>query len=200
VCNAVALDGARHNLAIAAYGSIVRDAMGKRSEGELNWKQPWPELTSISLPVLGGGISWSKKRGEKAVTRDLVIDLQERRVLFQPAQLHEEWVNQSILWIRERLSEALKQLADGSVVYRLIAQLRDACNGYLTTASDPRPGPGRLRPHLQVALDELRESFRVTLQFLGEKGDLLQATDLAREIPHDVRTRDGVGRPKRENG
>jgi uncharacterized protein DUF6650 len=157
--------------------------MGKRSEGELKWERARPELTGISLPVIGGGISWSKKRGDREVTRDLVIDLQGRRVLFQPAQLNEEWVNESILWIRQRLSEALKQLADGSVAYRLIAQLRDACNSYLTVACDPRPGPGFLRPHLQVALDELREGFRVILQFFGEEGDLRQATDLAREIP-----------------
>jgi hypothetical protein len=160
--------------------------MGKRSDADLKWERPWPELTSISLPVVGGGISWSRRRGEKGVTRDLVIDLQPRRVLTQAAQINEEWVNKSILSIRERLSEALKQLADGSPAFRLIAQLRDACNSYLTVASDPRPGRGPLRPHVRDALDELRESFRVTLLFLGEKGDLGQATDLAREIPHHV--------------
>jgi hypothetical protein len=163
----------------------------------VKWKQSRRKVTGGSLPVVGGGLSWSQPQAEKDVVRALVIDLEERRALFEPVSMEDEaHLNESIKEIRRWLSTALKALVDDSEAYRLVRHLRTACNAYLSLAPDPTPGLAP-RPHFQAALQALRESFRVTLAYIGREGDLPQATDLARKIPHEVRVQASIGEPLR---
>jgi hypothetical protein len=164
----------------------------------VKWKQSKPKVTGGSLPVVGGGLSWAQPQGEKEVVRALVIDLEERRALYDPVQMEDEaHLNESIGQIRRWLSDALKALVDDSEAYRLVRHLRDACNAYLRLARDPMPGQAP-RPHFWAALQALRESFRVTLAYIGRDGDLPQATDLAQKIPHDLGMQSPIGEPIRE--
>jgi hypothetical protein len=150
------------------------------------WKKSRSRLTGVALPFSGGGLSWSPGSSEKEAVRDLVIELQARRALFEDVEREDEaYLNTSIREIRTMLTRTLKRLVDLSEAYRLVEHLRAACNTYLSLARDPLQGFAP-RHHFQVALQALRESFRVTLGYIGEMGDLKQATDLSRKIPTEV--------------
>lgn len=139
------------------------------------------------MPVVGGGIGWAPGTDEKDVVRRLVIDLEARRTLYSDLDVEGEgYVTSSVRWMRDRLSETLKDLSDGSEASERISELREDCNDFLTAVPDAEEGVHKpLRPHAAAALQQLRESFRVKLAYLG-KGDLDRATALAERIPHEV--------------
>jgi len=163
----------------------------------MRWRRKRARPTGVTLPIVGGGLSWVSKTSEKEEIRRLVIDLGGRRALTGLADAEDEGhVGASILWIRGRLSEALHHLVDGSDATRLMEQLRESCNEYLTAVPDP-PSSGEfrmLRPHALVALRQLRETFRVTLAYVGREGGLKPATDLADRLSAQVLPLDGPSR------
>ena len=151
----------------------------------MKWKRSKKgKPTGFSVPVIGGGLSWGGGVKEKDVVRDLIVQLEGQRALHGLAESEREaQVNESILWIRDRLSEALVKLADGSEASGLVAHLRERCNDYLTAVPDPL-GPGHpLGPAAMEALKQLREAFRVTLAYLGREGGVDRAGSLAARIP-----------------
>lgn len=115
-------------------------------------------LSSVSLPAIGGGLGWSTERGEYEVARDLFGDVGGLRVLSFPIEMEgEEYVNQSILNIRNELTSALKRLPDGSASATNIRSMRDACNDYLQATPGPKGYQG-LRPHFEEALWRWRQT------------------------------------------
>src|SRR4051794_7457299 len=96
-------------------------------------------LSSGSLPVVGGGAGWTTEPGEYDVARDLFGEVGGLRVLSWSIEGEgEEYVNQSILNIRNELSAALKRLPEGSASAANIRSMRDACNEYLQSTPGPQ--------------------------------------------------------------
>jgi hypothetical protein len=89
-------------------------------------------------------------------------------------------VNASVIEIRAWLTAALTRLRSGSEASRLVAHLRDACNQFLMMSG--RPEPGLMPPGPRQALEDLRESFRVTLTYFGTEGKLPEALALAQAV------------------
>jgi hypothetical protein len=149
----------------------------------VRWKRGSVSVGGFSLPVIGGGLSWSKAVPEKEIVRRLVTRLAERRVFSEIYEAeYEAYTNESVLSIRSLLTDAIAELSPGSEASRLLIALRDACNRYLTLTPDPKHG-ARLRPAYAEALQGLRETFRVVLVYLSQEGRLAEAGGLAASIP-----------------
>src|SRR4051794_29045486 len=115
-------------------------------------------LSSGSLPVVGGGLGWSTKPGEREVMDHLFGGVGGLRVLSFPMEDEgEEYVNQSILNIRDELTTALRQLPKGSASAPNVRSMRDACNAYLQATPGPQ-GYQELRPHFEDALWQWRQT------------------------------------------
>jgi hypothetical protein len=137
--------------------------------------------TGFSLPFVGGGLDWHSDVGEREVIERLVIQLGEKRALYQQHAWEEyDWVNASVIEVRSWLTAVLTVLHPGSDASRLVEHLRAACNRYLTAAG--RPAAGLMPPAARDALEALRETFRVTLAYIGANGNMPAATALARAI------------------
>jgi hypothetical protein len=143
--------------------------------GRKKGKKGRRRLASLSLPVTGGGIGWITEPGEFDVVRDLFSDLGGLRVLaFAMEAEGEEYVNQSILNIRDELSAALKRLPDGSASTANLRSMRMACNQYLGATPGPQ-GYQPLRPHFEDALWRWRQTIYEDVKALAYGLDLEEA-------------------------
>lgn len=162
----------------------------------MRWTRARRSWSGFSIPVIGGGASWRSSTDEREVVRNLAISFGERRALTAALDCEdEEFVNASILEVRKMLTDALRDLQDGSEASRLLTKLRDACNKFLTDVG-PAQMTGTLRPAVVSSLVELRESFRVTFSYMGSQGELCQASALAERIPYGDPHLE-IGRPVR---
>jgi hypothetical protein len=136
----------------------------------------------VSLPAVGGGVGWSTEPGEYEVVKDLFVDMGALRVLSFPIEMEgEEYVNQSILNIRDALTSTLKRLPVGSASEPNIRSMRDACNDYLQTTPGP-DGYHGLRPHFEDALWRWRELVYEDVKALAHGLDLEEAHQLVRRM------------------
>lgn len=140
------------------------------------------KLGSMSLPVIGGGLGWSTEPGEYEVARDLFGDVGGLRVLSFPIEMEgEEYVNLSILNIRNELTSALKRLPNRSASATNIRSMRDACNDYLQAAPGPKGYQG-LRPHFEEALWRWRQTVYEDVKAIAYGLDLDDAHRLMRAM------------------
>jgi hypothetical protein len=139
-------------------------------------------LGSLSLPVIGGGLGWTTEPGEYEVVRDLFGEVGALRVLSFPMEGEgEEYVNHSILNIRNELTSALKRLPDRSASGPNIRSMRDACNKYLQATPGPEGYRG-LRPHFEEALWLWRETVYEDVKSIAYGLDLDEAHRVMREM------------------
>lgn len=79
-----------------------------------------PRLTGFSLPF--GGVQWENRKTQETVAAELMVRLEDRRVLFNPSEAESpHHCVQSVLGIRQILTDALVQVDTESV---LAVQLR----------------------------------------------------------------------------
>jgi hypothetical protein len=139
-------------------------------------------LSSVSVPVTGGGLGWTREPGEYEVIRDLFGSVGGLRVLSFPIEHEgEEYVNQSILNIRDELTEALKRLPRGSASAPNVRSMRDACNAYLQATPGPR-GYEQLRPHFEDALWRWRQTVYEDVKSIAYGLDLDDALRLMKDM------------------
>lgn len=97
-------------------------------------KIPFAELvnhiTGVSTPIFG--VSWNPSEPEREKIRKLIIFLENRRALYNPDNMETvQWVDESVLKIREELTEGLQQLGEGSSAAPSLRAMRAACRQYL---------------------------------------------------------------------
>jgi hypothetical protein len=136
-----------------------------------------------SLFGFGASVSWDGK-GQRRVVKDLVRDLEVRRALSSEIEYeHEEYLNASIIQIRDRIGEAVAELRRGSEAEVRLAVLRNACNEYLDATPNPTAVMG-IRPEFEQALQVLREKFRNgLLPFARGFRGVPEAAEMAMMIP-----------------
>lgn len=86
----------------------------------------------------------------------------------------EEYVNSSILRIRDDLSEALRRLPKGSASTANVRSMRDACNRYLQATPGPN-GWQPLRPEFEEALWLWRQTVYEDIKAIAYHLDLEEA-------------------------
>ena len=147
--------------------------MGKARRAKLKGKQLAKRLTGISTPI--GGISWTPPVDERDVAKQLLVFLEDRRALFMPYDMEVGlYVVDSILEIRQRLTEDLEQISRSSVLGESISAMRACCRKFLTETQE---GPRRMRPwrmedQIWQALGELRAVFGIHIARIACAYDL----------------------------
>lgn len=93
-------------------------------------------LTGISTPIFG--ISWNPPEHEISVARKVIAFLEDRRVLYNPAEMEvPQFCIESVLQIREFLTEKISTLDDDHEITKSIRAMRAACRKFLDTVHDP---------------------------------------------------------------
>lgn len=163
-------------------------------------------MTGFSLPVVGGGVSWTPLEGTKTAARRVLVFLEDRRVLFNPY-----WAEQagecvaSVLEVRRMLTDEIGGLGpDESLVPHLQA-MRAACRAFLdqmATATDHDGRPRRMwvayQPlddrefSLVVALGELRSAIGIQIGLVAAAFDLDVPDNLVAILPPPPDSDDGA--------
>ncbi|MBN2285194.1 MAG: hypothetical protein JXI43_02005 [Tissierellales bacterium] len=131
--------------------------MSKSREAKLKGKQLAKRLTGISTPI--GGISWTPPIDERDVAKQLLVFLEDRRALYMPYDMEfGPYVMDSIIEIRQRLTQDLERISRSSVLGESISAMRASCRKFLTdTQNDPKHRHHwRLESRIWQALGELR--------------------------------------------
>jgi hypothetical protein len=139
------------------------------------------------VSFMGVGLSWKAPELERKVIRDLITQLEDRRALYTNNEREGgSYVSQSVIRIREMLTEALIRLDEQSPAVTPIRMMRAACRQFLETP----PGSKYERFHsLEHAaefyseLGKLRSIFGQNLAVLSVLYDLKLEAELASILP-----------------
>jgi hypothetical protein len=147
--------------------------MSKAKRAKLKGKQLAHRLTGISTPI--GGLSWTPPVDEREVAKQLLVFLEDRRALFMPYNMEvAPYVDDSILEIRQRLTEDLEKISRSSVLGESVSAMRASCRKYLTETQDDtgRMHHWRMEGHMWQALGELRAIFGIHIARIACAYDL----------------------------
>lgn len=97
---------------------------------KLTFQQIKSRLTGFSIPIFG--ISWQPDEAEISVAKRVIIELEDRRVLYSPYELEvpRHCIN-SVLEIRRMLTNEIGKVSQKSELYNDIQLLRSACRKFL---------------------------------------------------------------------
>jgi len=146
-------------------------------------------ITGFSVP--GFGLQWSPPEDERKTVRALLTYLEDRRVLYTPENLEVMGeVEQSVLTIRQRCTEALSQLPEQSPAVACVRMIRAACRTFL---GQPRADFRNLYPRdfgldrhgagFFTALGELRARIGVQIAILAVRYEIELEAELASIVP-----------------
>lgn len=162
-------------------------------------------LTGFSLPVVGGGASWTTVEGTKASARRVMTFLEDRRVLFNPY-----WAEQagecvaSVVETRRMLTTEIGGLGEDEQLVPHLQAMRAACRAFLDrvrASSDEAPhamvrfGYRRLDDEafpLVVALGELRSAIGTQIGLVSAAFDIPVPDTLVPILPPAPDSDDGT--------
>ena len=147
------------------------------------------------VSILGFGASWKAPEPDRVVVRDVITELEDKRALYSQAVWEEpHHVVQSILKIREVLTNGLKRVSDKSPAKDSIRIMRATCRDFLTQSSTKKIGDrsGMLRldgmweqEEFFIGLGRLRSIFGQQLAILGYLYGIDIEEQLAAILPPD---------------
>lgn len=147
-------------------------------------------LTGLSVPVFG--VQWNPPEAECVAARRVLAFLEDRRVLYVPSEMEvPHHCVESILRIREFLTDELGKLDREQKLARILRAMRGACRKFLATVQvdDPRIIQfGGERDHFASwifngAVGELRGVFGVHIASLAASYGLDVEDELALILP-----------------
>jgi hypothetical protein len=140
----------------------------------------------VSSPLLGFSIGWNPPPSERAVIKQLMVYLEDRRVLYNPYEAEDvERAKGSVLDMRGGLTTALGQLDDSSDAVPKLRAMRAAARKFLnqTESLPPRDlGHGQYTL-FTVALGELRSTCGILIGQLCAMYGFDLDDELARILP-----------------
>jgi hypothetical protein len=147
----------------------------------IRFKDIAARITGVSIPIFG--ISWNPPESEREVIREIFVFLEDRRVLYSPYfdEIESE-VNESLLRIRDELTQALRRLSETSEAAHGLRAMRSACRTYLEMTTPFRHGPFAYPGELR----NLRARFGFQLAHLAIQYGIDVEDDLAAILPRDV--------------
>ena len=139
-------------------------------------------LTGISTPI--GGISWTPPVDEKDKAKRLLVFLEDRRALYHPYDMEVgDYVVESILQIRERLTDDLGEISKSSILGESLTAMRSACRKFLDDIQKPRGRRHWIGPEILNSLGELRALFGIHVARLACAYDLEVGNELISILP-----------------
>jgi hypothetical protein len=93
-------------------------------------------ITGFSVPIFG--IQWAPPPSEVKVARDLIRELEDRRVFYRPdEQEGHTYCLHSVTEIRHMVTEALKSIDPKTQIGKNLTALRKACRQFCDTVGAP---------------------------------------------------------------
>ncbi|MEH2624439.1 hypothetical protein V1292_002494 [Bradyrhizobium sp. AZCC 1719] len=145
-----------------------------------------------SLSLLGFGIGVKFPEAERGVVREIIIFLEDRRVLYVNFNLEvESQVIDSVLSMRKELTSALKRVDSDSPAAKAFNSMRAECRRFLTSpragfpniAGDGPRGRGGMDASFFESLGKLRTVFGLQLAGLAALYDLDLSPELETILP-----------------
>ncbi|GAB4279763.1 MAG: hypothetical protein Kow0068_03850 [Marinilabiliales bacterium] len=97
---------------------------------QLTYQEIKSRLTGFSIPIFG--ISWQPDESEINIAKRIIVELEDRRVLYSPYVLEvPRYCIISILEIRKILTSEISKLKQNSELYNNLQLLRAACRKFL---------------------------------------------------------------------
>lgn len=125
------------------------------------------------VSIFGFGASWKAPELERDVVRGVITFLEDKRALYVPHDVEIlDYVDQSLLQIREELTKNISKLKDKSPAIESLRIMRAACRTYLTTSGGEN-GRHHHRHHFGerdsafIELGKLRAIFGQQVAVLG---------------------------------
>jgi hypothetical protein len=101
----------------------------------LSFREIANRITGFSIPIFG--ISWNPPSLDIDVARGLITFLEDRRILYYPtASEIPKYAVESVLQIRQRLTEVLEKLDHSSPLADSVRAMRAACRKFLDQIQD----------------------------------------------------------------
>lgn len=143
-------------------------------------------LTGISTPLFGA--SWQAPPAERDIAAQLLVRLEDRRVLFSPSEAEvPHHCAQSVIEIRRSLSDALATLGGSGVLAEHIRAMGSASRRFLdrigTDYDTMREGGHYLSWEFLDALGQMRALFGVHLAMIAARYDLDVRGELRNILP-----------------
>lgn len=142
--------------------------------------------------AFGFGVSFKAPEPERVVVRDVITALEDKRALYVDAVLEQpDHVVQSILQIRQELTNSLKRVGDNSPAKDAFRAMRAACRDFLThPAMAEHPDKRDFRgwgtwqqEEFLIGLGKLRAVFGQQLAMLGYLYSIDIEDQLAETLP-----------------
>lgn len=140
----------------------------------MKFKETLSRITGFSVPIFG--VQWNPPEADQAIARRIIGFLEDRRILYVPSEMEVPSHGvQSVLRIREFLSDELGKLTGDSQLAQSLRAMRAACRKFLDTVG-PEDGPivshAFDRGHYAVwevnqALGEMRGVFGIYIAILA---------------------------------
>ena len=145
----------------------------------LHFKELASRLNGVQIPIFG--VQWVPTEPERKVVRDVLTFLEDRRVLYNPGAWEMEGhVTESVLRIRETLTDAIQRLGEDSKAVPAMRAMRAACREYLNQSRE------RYSHDFSIDLGRLRALFGLQIAFLAIQYGVDLEEELAAIIPPEL--------------
>jgi hypothetical protein len=131
----------------------------------MTYKEIASKITGFSCPIFG--VSWNPPKLEIETASKIITFLEDRRVLFNPYELEEpSHCQESVIRIREFLTEQLYNMDKDSELGKIIRGMRSACRKFLdSTQKSP------FRKEIERGIG-IHLSMGMTMEFYSGIGEL----------------------------
>lgn len=163
----------------------------------MTFKEIANRITGISTPVFG--ISWNPPVLERQVAEKIITYLEDKRVLYNPFELETpEHCKQSILSIREFLTQQLFVVDRDTELSKVLRAMRNSCRKFLDTITSNElyfhTNEGRLLNNFGLAgqmlfysgIGELRATFGIMIAKLLVMHGIDCENNLVNILPLDL--------------
>ncbi len=103
----------------------------------MKFERIYKNITGLSCPIFG--IQWTAPPIETDEAKNIVLFLEDRRVLFNPANMEDAGhCAQSVLEIRSELTKGLQALPSDSNLAKSLKRMRKACQEFSDKLGHPK--------------------------------------------------------------
>lgn len=103
----------------------------------MKFERIYKNITGLSCPIFG--IQWNAPIIEADEAKHIILFLEDKRVLFNPADMEDaNHCAQSVIQIRNELTNALQNLPSSSILARSIKSIRRACQEFSDKLGHPK--------------------------------------------------------------
>ena len=103
----------------------------------MKFERIYKNITGLSCPIFG--IQWNAPTIEADEAKNIVLFLEDKRVLFNPANMEDAGhCAQSVIDIRSELTKALQALPSDSNLAKSLKRMRKSCQEFSNKLGHPK--------------------------------------------------------------